>query len=356
MTEKTFEISKPEGEQGFSLIEIMIGLVIFLVVMAAIFGVFRIGLITRNSLNNRSETVGNARTAVNAVGREAVNAGLGYSRVGSIVPDDFANDLLGIPKDPGNERDMFTGVMAGDEVNESDLSLSGQKNDVISFIYRDLNFNGGEPIVISDASISGNNVVLDTGVDGCVSCKKYDVFLVEAADGSQALAIATNITSNRYVTLATNDPLNLNVSTSGNVESRSILTKCQVGETSHCFDYNPHATAKRVFLTSYSVNGAGTLVRTIYGNNTGAAGPQQIQTQPLSYGVQRFQVRYLMQDGTMSNDPSQGNTLQSKMNEVVQVEIKITIRVEGNEQGTTNSEIINLTSTFSTRNLRYSVE
>jgi prepilin-type N-terminal cleavage/methylation domain-containing protein len=356
MKEITTKNIDANGQSGFTLIEAMIATVIFLIVMAAVFGVLRIGLITRNSLNNRSETVGNARTAVNSVGREAVNAGLGYSRSGSIVPDDFANGLWGIPKDSGTERDLLTGVMAGDEVNESDLSLSGEKNDIVAFVYRDLLFNGGDPVIAVNADEASNSVFLDTGTAGCPACNAFDLYLVESSDGNQAMALTTDIDSGRYLHFKFNDPLEINRKTDGNVEDQSILKKCPVGVTANCFSYTPQATLKRVFLTSYSVNSAGTLVRTVYGNNTGEPANKQIQIQPLAYGVQHFQVKYLMNNGSKVDDPSAGNTNQSNMNNVVQVEINITIQAEGNEQGTTSTELINLTSTFSTRNLRYDIE
>jgi prepilin-type N-terminal cleavage/methylation domain-containing protein len=343
------------AESGFSLVEMMIAITIFLAVMAAVFGVFRIGIVMRDSINNRSETSGNARTAINSVGREAVNAGLGYSRTGSLVPDDFAFDLLRIPKDSGNDRDLFTGVMAGNDISSSQLSVNGEKNDVIAFIYRDLHFNDGNALTITNASTFFNSVVLETPTNGCVNCKKYDLYLVESADGNKALALSTFVAFNKFISLNDNDPLGLNRQTNGNKDWRSILTPCSIGDTTNCFNYQPQATAKKVYLMSYSVDDEGTLIRTTYGNNTGENADAQIQKQPLAYNVQSFQAKYLMQDGTSTDDPSNGNTEQAKMNEVVQVQINITIKAA--DGGVSNtSRLLNLTSTFSTRNLRYDVE
>ncbi len=344
-----------KNELGFSVIELIIAVTIFIAVMAAVFGVLRIGLIMRDSINNRSETTSNARVAINSVGREAVNAGLGYSRTGSIVPDDFAYGLLKTPKDSGDARDLFTGVMAGNNISSSSLSVNGEKNDVIAFIYRDLNFNNGEALTISNAVKVSDSVVLETPLNGCVNCKKYDLYLVESADGNKALALATDITFNKFITLGKNGPLGLNQKANGNIDARSILTPCTIGDTTNCFKYQPNATAKKVFLMSYSVDNEGTLIRTTYGNNPDGTAAEQIQKQPLAYNVQSFQVKYLMQDGSTSEDPSNGNTEQGKMNEVVQVEINIKIKAA---DGTTanRTQLINLTSTFSTRNLRYDVE
>lgn len=344
-----------KNESGFTLIEMLIAITIFLVVMAAVFGVMRIGITMRNSINNRSETSSNARTAINSVGREAVNAGLGYSRTGSIVPDDFAHDLLDIPKDSDKLRDIFAGVMAGNDIEDSRLSVNDEKNDVIAFVYRDLNFNNGEAITINGAMIFDDTVVLRTPVGGCVNCGKYDLYLVESADGNKALALATNVTLNQFMRFEDNDPLDLNRKTDNSLTKRSILTPCTLLDNTNCFNYQPQATAKKVYLMSYSVNDDGTLIRTTYGNNTAGDEDEQIQEQPLAYNVQNFQVKYLMQDGTSTDDPSNGNTDQARMNEVVQVKINITIRAEDGGS-TTSTRLINLTSTFSTRNLRYDVE
>jgi len=344
-----------KGEAGFSLVELLIAITIFLAVMAAVFGVLWIGIVMRNSINTRSETVSNARVAINSVGREAVNAGLGYARTGGLVRDDLAFDLFRIPKDSGNERDLFTGLMAGNNVTTSRLSVNGEKNDVVVFIYRDLYFNDGNPVIVSGATGVTDSVVLQTPLNGCTACKKYDLYLVESADGNKALGLATDVTLNQFVTLSKGDPLGLNQRTGGNIDARSILTPCTLTDTTNCFNYLPQATAKRIFMMSYSVDNDGTLVRTTFGNNTGASASEQIKKQPLAYNVRNFQVKYLMQDGSVTDDPSNGNNDQASMNEVVQVEITITIKAD---DGTTSirTEYINLTSTYSTRNLRYDIE
>ncbi len=350
------------SESGFSLVEAIITVAIFLMVLAAIFGVMRAGNIMQNSVSDRSEVTSNARTAINYIGRETVNAGLGYSRTGAVVPDDLAFDLFKIPMDAGTARDLFTGVLAGNNISASSLSVNGQKNDIVAFISRDMEFNGGEPVIITGQSTmpvvpiispTGDNVLTTSLV--CSSCKVFDLYTIESADGNQALAIATGVSA-LGISIKDGDPLGLNRKSTGPPPKRSILTKCMTGSPNNCFNYFPHATAKRVFLTSFSVDSEGTLIRTTYGNNTGASAAEQIQIHPLAYGVQNFQVRYLMQDGSLMDDPSSGNSNQMKMNEVVQVEISITLRSETSLNGVTSTQLINVDSTFSTRNLRYDFE
>lgn len=344
-------------QDGFSLVEMIIAMTIFLVVMAAIFGVLRVGNMARSTINDSSETVNNARISVNSVGRDAINAGLGYSRVGGVVPDDLANTLLGLPQDSGDDRDLFTAVISGDEVSTSSISVAGEKNDVVAFMFRDLDFNAGNPIVITGTAYTNDQVDLLTPANGCVLCNKWDLYLVESANGNHALGIATDIiSSNSGIRFEKTDPLNLNKKTNGNKNKRSILTPCGTGETSDCFSYTPQATVKRVFLTSYSVDSNGTLIRKTFGNNTGGTSANQIQETPLADGVEHFQVRYLMQDGTFTSDPSNGTADQGNMNEVIQVEVAIRIKPSSTGVQTITTQRINLTSTFSTRNIKYDVE
>lgn len=347
------------SQAGFSLLEMIIAVTIFLIVMSAVYGLLQIGIISRNTINNRSETITNARTAVNSVGKDVVNAGLGFTRVGGIVPDDFVREFLDTPNDSGPERDLLTGVFAGNNVRESDLSKNGVKNDVIAFAFRDLHFNNGNSIPVTDApiaSILNNSIVLKTPTGACANCNPFDLYLIESTDGKQAVVMATAIPDTNTIVLDQDDPLNLNQPVIENSNKRSILTKCILGNTNNCINYSAGVTAKKVYWVSFSVDVDGTLVRTTYGNNTGGTAAQQIQKQPIAYGVQNFQVRYLMQDGTITDDPSQGNSLPMKMNEVVQVEITLTIQASNNEKGIVNTELINVTSTFSTRNLKYDVE
>ncbi len=350
-------LKNKKAESGFTIMELMIAATIFLVVMTAVFGVLRMGNIARDTINNSSETLNNARISVNAVGRDALNSGLGYSRVGSIVPDNFSSTLLGMPQDSGTSRDLFTSIMSGNNVSTSVLSIGTEKNDVLAFMYRDLQFNNGDPIVISSVAYNANRVDMSTTAGKCAECKKYDLFLVESGNGNHALALATDILgTDTTIRVENGDPLGLNRKTDLPSGDRSILRPCSGSSTSDCFIYSPQATVKRVFLTSYSVNSYGTLVRTTYGNNRGGTAADQIQEMPLAHGVQSFQVRYLMQDGTFTDNPSNGNNNQGNMNEVIQIEVSITIKPDQNSGQVTSNQLIKLTSTFSTRNLKYDVE
>ncbi|MFV0388050.1 MAG: type II secretion system protein J [Pyrinomonadaceae bacterium] len=342
-------------EHGFSLLEMVIAATVFLIIMGTIFGLLRAGDQMKQVVNDRSDVVANARAVVDFMGRDVINAGSGYSKSGAVVPDDFLYDLIKIPADGDNLRDIIPAVVAGNDISTSVLSKPGEKNDLIFLTFRDLTFNNGEPVKFLDIHTVSSTPVMKTAPGGCANCKLWDVYLFESPTGKQALGIVTSANADS-ISLAQNNPLNMNRKIVGNVDTRSILTKCAVGELTNCFDYSPQVTAKRVFLISYSVNNKGTLIQTRYGNNSSGNATQQIDKKELAYGVEKFQVRYLMEDGSLVDDPSNGFTEPFNMNNVIQVEMRITVKSESPTNGKVKVEYINLNSTFSTRNLGYTSE
>jgi len=70
------------GEKGFSLIELLIAMVIFLLVTGTIYGLLEVGRANRDRSSRRSDILKNARVSISLIGRDALNAGLGSIRMG----------------------------------------------------------------------------------------------------------------------------------------------------------------------------------------------------------------------------------------------------------------------------------
>lgn len=388
---------------------------VFLIVVGAVYGVLRIGNMSRTAINARSENIKNVRMAINSIGREAVNAGLGYNRIGGTVPDNFTTTNFGLPPDSDSEQDLLTAISSGFNISESDFSKGGVKNDVVAFAFRDFQFNDGFPIVINDVQKSNDNLILKTPDGACANCRPYDLFLIESGDGKKAIILSTDIVNNNSIVLGA-DPLGTNYgstivggssSESGKGEDKkgfcmpghyghkhctnppgktigiggidinigggssgssgsgssgsgssgssdktnnSAVKKCTNGETQNCLNYSTTVVAKKIYLVSYSVRGDGTLIRTTFGNNTGAGADEQIVSQPIANGVRSFKLTYLLTDGTTTEDPSVANTQKERCNDIIQIEVNVLVDSENG-----SSEPISLKSTFSTRNLKYDV-
>ncbi|MFM9904268.1 MAG: PilW family protein [Pyrinomonadaceae bacterium] len=351
------------NENGFSLLELMIAMVIFLVVTGAIYGLLQIGQFDRNRASRRSDVLKNARVAVHVIGRDVLNAGLGYHRRGAIVPDNFNNLQLGVPADVDSARDMLTSIVVGNQRNINNLNAdTNVRTDSISFAYRDVDFNGGNVIdLLGVTAPSGSPTVprlTSKTSTGAAAAQPYDLYLIES-DTSQVAVMATAVNGSNTFDAAPLDPLGINLALNGSGINGSLLRQCTSSSDTNCTTYS--ATAKRFFLVSYKVKPDGTLVRIIYGNNRGALSSAQIQELPMAYNVEDFQIRYVLDDGTTTDNPSVGadglvGTADDDwqgFNKIRQLTITIKVQSTEIDERTKKPESISFSSTFSTRNLGY---
>jgi prepilin-type N-terminal cleavage/methylation domain-containing protein len=356
---KMRSVNSKKSEQGFTLMEVMIAMVIFLVVTGAIYGLLRAGNLDRNRSSRRTDTLKNARAALQLIGRDAVNAGLGYTVHGAYVKDDFLSSQLGFRADIDDERDLLTAVISGNSINLSDLQAN--RTDMIGFATRDVDFSNGLTMSITDSQPSSTNSSvprLTTADENLVNSQVNDLYVVEA-NGIRTAVMTTAIPnggSGEAIEFALSDPLGMNLSlTDTNANRISLLRKCAPPTiTTNCM--NMPGTMKRFFLVTYKVKQDGTLVRTRYGNVAGNAAAQ-VQEQPLAYGVEDMQIRYILRDGTSSDDPSMvgGVYTPANLTNVRMIIVVLTVRDDSLDENTRLAHKITLDGTFSTRNLEYDI-
>ena len=110
-------------------------------------------------------------------------------------------------------------------------------------------------------------------------------------------------------------------------------------------------------MITYFVASDGTLTRREFANILPAVA---FVDEPLVYGVDNFQIQYVMDDGTLSDNPGAGpdgiagtaDDNQANLAAVRQVRYTVSVRsIELNSAGQPYRD--SLTSTFSTRNLGY---
>ena len=357
------EVKKTTNQLGFTLLELLVSMTIFLVVIAVVYGLLQVSLIDRNRSSRRTDILKNARAALHLIGRDTLNAGLGYNKSGAVVPDNFIATKLGLPADTDTQRDLITGITGGNNLFINILQTDPTaKTDIIGFAYRDVSFNSGNVISLNNAAAAPSapsTVRLQTPASGATNAQLYDLYLVES-DSSQVAVMGTNIPSGGInIDIAPGDPLGLNQALDGTGVDGSILKKCTATITQNCTTYV--ASVKRFYWVSYKVKSDGTLVRTTYGNNTGGGATGQIQEMPLAYNVQDLQFKYILEDGTVTEDPAagpdtiRGNTddTPSNFNLVRQIIVNIKVQSSENDEQTKTPETITLTATFCTRNLEY---
>ncbi len=332
---------------GFTLVELVLSMTVFLIAIAAVYGVASLATVQRNTVNSRVDQMRSARIALEYLRRDAINAGLGYHRTGGNAPDNIGGSLFGVKYDLDTQRDLLTSIVAGNEISTNDLNFTG-KTDAAVFVSRDLSFNGGLLINYLSTAANGTSVNVTTGAGQTSVCRQYDVYLFESSTGTtQVIGIATSIPNSNTIQLAPGsaDPLGLNQPATGTGDGVSMLMSATGG-----------GTIKRVNMVKYGVTQQGVLVRTVYGNQTGLAASEQKVSRELVYNVSDFQIRYYMEDGSIVDDPSldnNGRDNQIKMNSVVQIQVKITLAGDPSATSAAARAPISINEFISTKNLRY---
>jgi prepilin-type N-terminal cleavage/methylation domain-containing protein len=356
------------SQKGFTLLEMIVAIVIFLIVTGSVYGLLQIGRIDRNRSSRRSDMLKNARTAIHLMGRDILNAGLSYHQTGAIVPDNFISDRLGVPVDADSKRDVLTSVIAGNNLFTNSLNPDTTvKTDLISFSYRDMNFMTGDVVSLTNVSATAGapqTARLATETGEAAAASVYDLFLVESSS-SQVAVMASAVPNTNQINISPGDPLGLNQPFNGSGVNSSLLKKCTLTVTTDCTTYpsipKNYASVKKFFWVAYKVKEDGTLVRLIFGNNTGRPSDEQIREQPLAYNVQNLQFKYVLANGAVTEKPSAGpdgivGTVDDKpedFNLIRQISIVLQVQSTEIDEQTRKPAVITLNATFALRNMEY---
>lgn len=341
------------SEKGFTLLELIASMVIFLIVTGTIFGVMQVAQRSRSVVSQQVQLTKNVRVALNLVGRDTYNAGFGYPLRNSVLlPDNRISTQLGIPVDFDNTRDTVPPVIAGNNITLNTFNTAANiRTDQITLLFKDSTFNligptGSEvsqPLNVGAATTTGTGIDEIVPVTGSTvaPCRVNDIYLITGNTGS-TLGVATALNNGtNTIQFANGDVLGFNLSGS-NGEIRKITTP---------------ASIQRVSMVTYFVTADGILMRRKYAN---AAAAVASVDEPLVYGVENFQIQYVMENGTLSDNPSAGangipgdaDDVQANLEAVRQ--IRYTVSVRSSELNAAGQPYrATMTSTFSTRNLGY---
>jgi type II secretory pathway pseudopilin PulG len=336
------------------MLELMVAMVIFMVVSASVWGVMRVALNSRNVVSNNVSSAKNVRLALNVMGRDAYNAGYGYP-LGNVVvlPDNRIANALHVPVDLDTTRDMVPPVIAGNAVNIDNWnSNASARTDQVTFLFKDNTFNvqGSGTAAISTALQINAPTTSGTGIDTIVpitgsnsACTINDLYLINGNTGS-TLGVVTGLSGTNSVLFANGDPLGFNLSgTTGTIRSITLP-----------------ASMYKVRMITYFVATDGTLTRREFVNGPVQAGNVSFIDNPLVYNVEDLQIRYVMDDGSLVDNPSSGpdgvagtaDDNQANLARVRQVRFTISVKsTELRSDGQPYRET--MTATYSTRNLGY---
>jgi len=348
-------------QSGFTLIELLVSITLFLIVTGAIYGLLTVARADRSTTNQRMDVMKNLRVALNMIGRDTLDAGYSYQKNGGLVPNGLIATRLGVPPDTDGQPDRLVGVISANNINPNALQTV-QYTDEVSFVYRDTSFNNNQTLPITGAVQNPPNVVQleispNVGIPTNTVCRVYDLYVVESQSSSvlgMVTEVPTGAGNTRLIRFADGDPLAAN-----RMWASSLLRTCASSTDTNCTNYP--ASLKKVIWVSYKVLNDGTLVRTVYGNNsTGTAG-QQIQDMPLAYGIENMQITYVMDDGSVADDPVagpdgvRGTIDDTPLNLKLVRQVTVTLKAQSPQVDprTGQKNKITLSATFNTRNLGY---
>ena len=360
------------GEAGFTIIETMIAVMLFLIVTGSVYGLLEVARSDRSRTSTRVEMMQSVRNALNAMGRDAHNAGYGYRRYDSLLPDDAINSLTGIGADQGTAPDRLSRVVAGNDITTN--SLSGKKTDQVTFVFGDDTFNPndygvGTPIDVTWTDCQDGNQVITQRSDARMLNINDIVIIAGAGKSSIGMVTGKRIDSSippkprcpdaglqpptAHILFDATDPLGIN----------------RTGAENTIRQVTPPATIQRINIVTYRVLADGTLVRNVHRGNSATTTSIGSQDQPLAYNVEDMQIKYIMADGTETDNPVVGadgiagtdDDIPKSIEDVRQVRITViaqnrdkrTIVTDANGLTREEPTRVTLSSTFNARNLVY---
>jgi prepilin-type N-terminal cleavage/methylation domain-containing protein len=343
-----------KDQAGFSLLELLVAMVIFMVISASVWGVLRVAMLSRNVVSNNVASAKSVRLGLNVIGHDVYNAGYGYPLQNTVVlPDNRLSAAIGVPNDVDTSRDIVPPIIAGNNVNIDNWNPTpNTRTDQVTLLYKDKTFNlqgaGANavsmPLNINAPTTSGTGIDTIVPLTGSNSnCAVNDLYLISGNNGS-TLGVVTGLSGTNAVQFANGDPLAINLSgTTGTIRSITLP-----------------ATMVKVFMITYFVTSDGTLTRREFVNKPLTSPVVAYVDEPIVYGVEDFQIKYIMDDGSVSDNPSAGpdgiagNADDAQANLAAIRQVRFTISVRSQElrsDGQPYRET--MTSTFSTRNLGY---
>lgn len=346
----TTHATTSHDQRGFTLIEVMVAMVLFLIVTSAVYGLMRTAHFDRSTTNQRVEIMQSARNALNSVTRDGINAGYRFPLGGASLPDDKLATIFGGAGDAGTEQDVLSAVISGDNINANNLVRADGTTgttDQVTFVFRDPGFNGDDGLQVSSIVSSGAQVELGTGNNNSgVTLESLYIISGSNTQGNSfsAVGIATSLPSSDKINFANSDLLNINEPGAASSSSPSPLTTVPTP-----------ASLSRIAFVTYKVLADGTMVRTDYGVDDSADGgtPDGKRDVPIAFGVEDMQISYVLENNSRTDAPA-------NMNDVRQIIVTVTAQSPETDsrmrEGTSTRlyrHRVTLSTTINTRNLAY---
>lgn len=339
-------------EQGFSLLELLVAVVVMIVVTGAIFGLLRDSAKSSKATIEMSDGQQSSRTGQEFINRDLMNTGDGLDSISDIlVPQAFVTNYLTLNPitDPSMSGIVKLGLITSDDNVPANTGVLGTApmesvranpllTDRISILQMDRNF---VPITLAAGTINP--------MDGAVAVDPADIdqfavgeiYFFSSAAGSMFGTVTDRVgvgTRNPNLVFAASDPFGLNsVGTGGQFD---VITTGATLPASLC----------RMKIIHYYVNTNGLLMRRVFGTRNAG-----FTESPIAEHVVSLQFRYFLNmrdvNGNILQPLGQLTTSQQQV-ETRQVEVTVTVETAHTLQNGQHQQITMTTST-SVRNMQF---
>lgn len=342
------------GEEGFTLVELLIGSVITMVVMGVAFSTFKDALALNDSAVQLSDASQNLRTGANLLVRDLLQAGRNLPTGGIAIPSGAGVQALQRPGPTGTsytfDNTSQTTLQAITSGNALGPVVAGKATDMVTIIMDDpllapltlepSTFSGAVPKLAADGStfnVSSQTAWLNgNATDAIAPIKPGDLIYFLSSKGS-AIQTVTAVTS-PTVTFAANDPFKFNQRSApaGSITQIKGVTM----------------TARRVFMYTYYVKEEAAGLPRLY-RAVNFSTPQA-----LAGVIESLDLSYDLVDGDVNptDQPTLPFTLSGTTylaSQIRKANLKVGVRSETKVQSRNDYLRSNLSTVVAIRNLSY---
>lgn len=321
----TYRQESRSADAGFTLVEMVTASALFVIVLGAIYSLLQVGIGSRQMVRMSTNVQQNMRVAMDSLRIDAENAGHDMPIDGLKMAEDRAFGILGISNTNNPNPNSLPAVIPGDSVNV----VNGVNMDRVSFVYpRQSIIEDEDGIPFASGNGSGPYTLALLSDDS--KCRAGDIYMALCSTGQAGLVWLTqkqNLASPPRVQVnfqsGTGDLLDLNKTnnydaSTGDVTGTGPIARLVDSNSSRITGIRP------VIFVTYFISPDGTLIRRQYGSannqkglNTNDPNDGAWLDLPMAQRVGKFDIQYILSDGSMVASPQPDQFIQIRQVKVV---------------------------------------
>ncbi len=331
-----------KGDDGFSLMELMVATFVTMVVLATTLGALNDGIRAADTAGLVAEMQHNSRTGLNMLTRDLMQAGQGIPIGGIPIPSGAGAVPINRPG-PGVSMTFPTTWVQLPAVSSGQAlgpDIQGRATDMITILYADATLPLNENPVATIMS-DGSQMTIGSGpltLAVAQAIEVGDLIMLSNAFGNAVQEVTDTNPGNQRVDFDPSDSMNLNLRTA------PAGTIIQLQDSPGSF---PPTTATRIWMITYYVDDSNPdsprLMRVV--NNT--------TPRPIALEIEDLQITYDLVDGVTNPSGVDEPTAPNSAAEIRKVNLMLASRSHNRQRVTGQYQRQSLTTQVSLRSLSF---